>query len=380
MSDPAPHELPSALSSLFESPHHHFLPASGDDESILIDSDLVAAATTDAVAAAAAAASQQDHEHEHGQGGEGDAAAAAAALELSEDGSKRDDEALRFIAAAASASASTPTPPLGKYRPRRAEPSPLDVTLFAMIGENERLRKVVNLLQRPPDETEDVLAEATLRELATAAVGGPIAFGFESLQHQLEQHARNMETIGDNSEFSPSDYAHGLVTQVSGPPEERPPPSDPFLITRLALEDDIAKTRAAIAAKEAEITSVRSGVVSTPLAQPEDRAALEAQLARTNTLIETVGRNASVLRDIYARLQESRDELAADVASKKAEIDDLDDDGTQAEGARALLEVRAYLENAIKLWRDVSLTHISETDSVEGPAPARPDPAASDPP
>jgi hypothetical protein len=321
-----PHDpLPSSLSSLFDSPHHHFLPASDD----LIDPQL-----------------RDD-----------DVAAAATVLELAEaDADVRDDATSGSAGAkrpAEDGSGDGPGDGVPK-RLRRTDPSPLDVTLVALLGENERLRKVVAALERPDEhqmqqEHEDMLAEATLRELATAAVGG---FGFETLQSQLDASAllplHEVEAV--TVAVSAADYLHGLVTQIT-PCAPAPAPTDPFAWTRAVLEDDIRATSETIARKEDEIDAIRHGTV-VPEPEVQDQLALEGQLAMTATLLETVSRNVRVLRDIAARLQESHDEIAADLADKQEELAMLED-SVVADGSAALGQVRGYIEGALKLWREV---------------------------
>lgn len=334
MSDPSPHELPSALSSLFDSPHH-FLPAGGDD--ILIDPQLVSGAATPIETA-------------------------SPVVEVDERERERERERLP-----------------------RNDGSALDVALVSLAAENERLRRAIAALE---SGSADSISEAALRELATATVSGSVGpgvgigvgvgvgvgFGFETLQHQLEQHVQPLDEgslAGGTSEVAATDFLHGLVTQVSSPSVAPPKSTDPFELTRRALEADIARTREAIAEKEAEIAGVRAGTA--PAAPPtDDAAALEAQLSKTATLTETLRRNVGVLRDMAARLQAQHDELREDVDDKAAHLALLEEDArVSADGAAALLEVRGYIEGALKLWRDVSPDNLvpfaSHTDN-----PARP--------
>lgn len=365
MAHPSSHDtLPSALSSLFESPHHHFLPAGGDENDILIDPSLEDAAA--AVAVAQPPVSESVPHADTDVNVDAAAAAAATALELAESDAgadvKHDDNR--------------------KTRgTRRSDPNALEVTLMSLRGENDRLRKMIAALEGtimpgPTDlDGDDIIAQNTLRELATAAVSsGELAgFGFESLQQHLEQQAHQLDVpepslsgVGDigggiggedgPSEGTAADFLHGLVTQVT---EAQPLPhaeSDPFWITRVALENEIAATRALIAAKESEISAFRDGTVALPIIEPVDRAQLDAQVAKTATALDASRNKAAVLRDIAERIEENRLALELEVSEKRDELaaSFVHDGEESGDGHRALVEVRSYLEGVLKLWKDVS--------------------------
>lgn len=329
---PSGHDtLPSALSSLFESPHHHFMPAQGDDDNILMENDL---------AAAAAATSHQSPAPESDDPDVDAAAAAATVLELAEA-----DANANF-----KRGASQRRPIEKAYAPRNT--GPLDVTLGSLAAENERLRKMIAALERR--QTEDAISQATLRELAAAAVdGGPsMDFGLESLQQHLENHPRFEVPNGEPSDgITAADFIHGLVTQVT---EDKPDrrSEDPLVVTARALEAEIAATRDMIKHWESSIFAKKYGVLS-------QRTIVDhkSQAAKNSSLLETTQKNVSVLRELMRVLQADHDQLQKEVSEKTTELKELlgddADDVFLFDGQKALMEVRGYIEGALKLWNEV---------------------------
>lgn len=277
-------------------------------------------------------------------------------------------------------------------------------------------------------EVDDLsgITQHTLRELASAAVGeGFVNFpGLESLQHLENEVEHAHEHIhvqepgsgrgGEPSEPNPatlSDFLHGLVAQVTvprGSGDVPHPTVDPFDVTRRALDAEIASTRAAIAAKEAEIAAAKAGqkpdgeengeadkggegegaantaanesTVATPAADTAapDKAALDAQLAKVGTALESARRRAAVLRDAVLRVKRERDAAAFNVLGMEAELAVLGDGAEGAAAERALRDVRAYIEDMLKAYKEVSLTEAGLTTEGQAARAAAPVPPAAD--
>ncbi|KAL1411278.1 hypothetical protein Q8F55_002229 [Vanrija albida] len=271
-------------------------------------------------------------------------------------------------------------------RPRKVDPSALEVTSAALRAENERLRRIILAMEGGAAveasleaSDEGLLPQHTLRELASAAVSEAelASFGFESLQQHLDQQrpedaaaaveaaaahaAENFvmpPTEAPQPAALPADFLHGLAARVA---PTQPPAfpadyeSDPFKVAAQALQAEIAATRAAIAEQEAQIAACKAGAVAPPAATDHSDAPAEAM--RTIAAVNSDRMKAAVLRDIAARLETSRDEVRREIADKKAELALLVLDDTEAEDAEdaqrgALVEVRSYVEGLIKMYKE----------------------------
>lgn len=318
MADP---QLPSALSQLFTE-NDHFLPNSLIHPGLSDDIDSEAAANeAAAVAVAAAAAEQAAEQHHH------------------EAQAQDHEQALHPEEHPAHTHTHTHTREPSEAPSREYDTSPDDDNYSALLhakaslrGENDRLRRVITAL-----EPEDEIAQSTLRELASAADGTLASFSLESL-HQLDA------MVSDDSSANPQDFLFGLVSQITSTPRTRP--FDPFGITRAALEADIAITRAAIATKEAEIAAVKSpkGIVV--------EKGYDAQLHRASTAIEGARVRAKVLADVLVRTQTARDSVKSELEKEEAELAEIGED--REAGAFAIAQVRAYLDDALRNYKEVS--------------------------
>lgn len=197
-----------------------------------------------------------------------------------------------------------------RFRTRKNEQaSALDITIQSLKDENERLKKVINMM-------EGGNLDRTLGELATAAVEatGLSGFAFENLQLHLENQ-------------SAFDFTQGLVSNIT---LTRPSPgsSDPFEITRLALLKDLAETRARIAEKDAELKGLKRVRVEIP-DKVEDTSSIQTRL--------------TVLRDLADRLEIS-------VAGQKASLEVTNDLDVRS----MLLDIRGYIEGMLRTWKEAS--------------------------
>ncbi|WOO80873.1 uncharacterized protein LOC62_03G004399 [Vanrija pseudolonga] len=263
-------------------------------------------------------------------------------------------------------------------RPRKVDPSALEVTSSALRAENERLRRIILAMEGGAvvDSLEgDLLPQHTLRELASAAVSEAelASFGFESLQQHLDQQrpedavaaveaaaqqaAQNFALApATEAAASPADFLYGLTARVA--PSRTPAfpadyESDPFKVAAAALHAEIEATRAAIAEQEAQIAACKAG--SAP--PPADSANVPGDLARTIAAVDSDRRKTAVLRDIASRLQASRDDIQREIVDRKAELallalDDADAEDAEDAQRGALVEVRSYVEGLIKMYKE----------------------------
>lgn len=326
MADPTPDPLPSALSQLFtddpgflpDSPFHPALRAEVDPDIDAADAADDAAVAEAAVAVAAAAEQAQEGaqtpEQPHTQEDK---------MHAYRDGTPLRDDTDRQANDSFSA--------LGQAR-------------LSLRDENERLRRIIAVLEPGPSENdvpagEQEIAQSTLRELASAAVDTTLAaFSLESL-HQLDA------MVSDGSTANAADFLHGLVVPVTS--GGRMQAFDPFVAARASVEADIAATRSAIEAKEAEIAAAKlspgnGGVL--------DRG-YEAQLHRASTAIEGAKVRAKVLADVLVRTKQARDDVKLDLDTKEAQLAELCGDDREA-GMQAIAQVRAYLDHALRDYKE----------------------------
>jgi hypothetical protein len=249
--------------------------------------------------------------------------------------------------------------------PAPEKQSALEVLAAAMRAENDRLRRAVTHLEAqglgqgllegalpalPLEMDVDDLgiSQHTLRELASAAASESF-LSLESLQHL---HVEEVNPA------SMADFLHGLVAQVTVPRGgEARAKVDPFEVARKGIEAEIEATRAAIAEKEAEIAAAKSangkegGEKSTP--EPQDKAALDAQLAKVTTALDAARARAAVLRDAVLRVKRERDAAHFAVLGMEAELAVMGDGGRAQASARALRDVRSYLDDVLKNYKEV---------------------------
>lgn len=323
-----------------------------------------------------------------------DAAAVAAAQAVQES-----QEHLSLDASASDMDSKVNTP---RNQERKTDVSGLEITSTSLRAENERLRKAIAALEGGPATVEsletgedgNLIAQHTLRELASAAVSEAAFATFESLQQHLEQQAQaqaqaqaaaqahaedepeSVQPALDASDaaaaaaalapppmadVSASDFLHGLVYQIteSPPKAEKSDASDPFVLTRMALEAEIESVRAAIAEKDAEIASAKEGAKPESSSSPTDRASLEAQSGKNAAAIDSSQKLADVLRDLALRLEAEVESLREDIAQRKAElqaiVNETGDEKAAVEAQRsALVDVRTYIEDVLKMWKEVS--------------------------
>ncbi|BEI85861.1 hypothetical protein CcaverHIS002_0601480 [Cutaneotrichosporon cavernicola] len=307
--------LPSALTQLFAE-GEHFLRPSAD---MLIDPGLEDSQT---VAAIAAAAAEQAQAAEH-----------AAEQEL------------------LSHEIDLPLP---------EKQSALEVVALSLRTENDRLRRAVSYLEAQGlglevegplpalplemDVNDFDISQHTLRELASAAAGEAFFPALEGL-HNIHVEEENSASMAD--------FLHGLVAQVTVPRtrEARPKTVDPFEIARRGIEAEIETTRVAIAEKEAEIAANKEGKSQTAL-EKDDKAGLDAQVVKVTSALDGARTRAAVLRDAVLRLKRERDAVHFDVLGMEAELAVMGDGGRAAASARVLRDIRSYLEDVLKNYKE----------------------------
>ncbi len=338
--------LPSALTQLFAEGEHFLRPS----EDMLIDPGLEDSQT---VAAIAAAAAEQAAEH--------------AAQEGHTEGEQEHHQLEHQPLDQMDQPLTQDFPGEMMDIPAPEKQSALEVLAAAMRAENDRLRRAVTHLEAqglgqgllegalpalPLEMDVDDLgiSQHTLRELASAAASESF-LSLESLQHlQVEEV----------NPASMADFLHGLVAQVTVPRGgEARVKVDPFEVARKSIEAEIEATRAAIAEKETEIAAAKSangekegGEKNGP--EPQDKAALDAQLAKVTTALDGARARAAVLRDAVLRVKRERDAAHFAVRGMEAELAVMGDGGRAQASARAIRDVRSYLDDVLKNYKEVN--------------------------
>ncbi|KAK4686346.1 hypothetical protein P7C73_g3783, partial [Tremellales sp. Uapishka_1] len=224
--------------------------------------------------------------------------------------------------------------------------SALEYTCVSMEAENDRLRSIIACLENGVDD--ELMNGRTLGELANAAISGSGFAGFESLSEHL------LHDSGETSRATGFDYTQGLVSSITllEPKDVRVSPCDPFEITRLALLSDIEETKQQILEKEREIRDFNNGATdvsslaaaSSSLSQKE----VEGRIKTTDEGIATLDMELGVLRDINLRFQTEVRTLRLEETG--AGLQDAGDADEEVLGA--LIDVRRYIEDLLKIWKE----------------------------
>ncbi|GMK55999.1 hypothetical protein CspeluHIS016_0210550 [Cutaneotrichosporon spelunceum] len=342
--------LPAALTQLFAEGDHFLRPS----EDMLLDSGLEDSQTVAAIAAAAEQAA------EHVGQAEGEHAEAQQIEQHGQLGHEQLDQEHHVLSHQQLEQHLEPE--LGPHDIDLAPPekqSALEVLASSLRAESDRLRRAVSHLEAqglgleaalpalPLEMDVDGLdiSQHTLRELASAAAGEAFFPALGSL-HSLQVEEENPATVAD--------FLHGLVAQVTVPRAgEGRPKVDPFEVARRGIEAEIEATRAAIIAKEVEIEAAkgREGE-ATGASSPEDKAALDAQSTKVASALEAARARAAVLRDAVLRIKRERDAAHLAVLGMEAELAVMGDEARPAASVRALTDVRSYLEDVLKNYKE----------------------------